>query len=310
MKTSSRFHSVLVFLGFVVIAAIFWLVLALNDSMQSSYTVRISIVNKPDSVTFISDVPKDFHASVRDRGTSLLRSAVISKPSITVNFRDYASDGHFRLSKADVNALLKVTFGASASILSSSLDSLNLIYTTNKGKRVPVAVSSDVTPAPGMVLAGEPSATPHYAMIYGPRSILDTLNRVFTESVVKRDVDENSSYDVGLIKIPGVRIDPSKVRVDVKVEPLVAKSAIVPIRVVGVPEGESMLLFPAQVTVDYFIPMSRFSAESSPEMRAEVEYADALLSLSGKVGVKLVVSDKRVLNPVLKTDSVEYTIVK
>lgn len=310
MRHSSRFHSVLVFLGFVIIAAVFWFVLALNDSVQSGYVVKVQIVNTPDTVTFISEPPKDIHVSVRDRGSVLLRTAVLGKPTVSLNFRDYASDGHFKVSKADLLAQLKGAFGGSATILSSSLDSLNLSYTTNKGKRVPVVVVSDCSPAAGMVLRGEPIASPHYVMVYGSRSVLDTLNRVFTERIVKREVSENKTYDVALTKIKGVRIDPSMVKIDVNVEPLVSKTEVIPIKIVGVPDGESMLLFPAQVTAEYFVPMSQFSSEKSAGMKAEVEYKDAVMSKSGKVHVTLVVSAKHVLNAHLTTDSVEYTIVR
>lgn len=310
MKSSSRFHSVLLYLVFVVIAAVFWFVLALNDSAQGSYAVRIQIVNKPDSVTFISDVPVELHASVRDRGSALIRSGVMKSPVISFNFRDYAENGRFRVNKADVNAQLKATFGATATILSSSLDSLNLVYTTNKGRRVPVLVVADCTPAPGMVLAGAPHSNPEYVMVYGSRSTLDTLTRVFTEPVVKRELDENKTYDVSLHKVKGVRIEPSKVKVSVNVEPLVSKSEVVPIKIVGVPEGESLLLFPDQVTAEFFVPMSRFGAEIGKSLRAEVDYLDAFRSQSGKVGVKLVVSDRHIINPRLTVDSVEYTIVR
>lgn len=310
MRRSSRFHSLLVFLGFVVIAAVFWLVLALNDSLQSSYIVKLQIVNAPDSVTFITDMPEEMHVSVRDRGSALLRSAVMKHPTVSFNFRDYASDGHFKIKKTDLQAQLKGAFGASATILSASLDSINLVYTTNKGRRVPVVPVADCTAAAGMVLKGKPVAVPNYVVVYGSRSVLDTLNRVFTERIVKRDLSENKSYDVSVTKIKGVRIEPAKVKINVDVEPLVNKTEVLPIKVIGVPEGESLLLFPAQVTVDYFVPMSRFSAEKGSGMKAEVSYKDAVESKTGKVNVRLVVANRHVINAHLTTDSVEYTIVR
>lgn len=310
MKTSSRFHSVLVFLIFVVIAAVFWLVLALNDNLQNSYTVRIQIVNKPDSVTFITDVPADLHASVRDRGTALLRTAVLKRPVITVNFKDYAADGKFQLSKADINAQLKAAFGATATILSSSLDSVSVQYTTNKGKRVPVIVVADCTPTTGEVLSGAPKAEPSYAVVYGPRTILDTLTRVFTEPVVKRDVSENKVYDVALHPIKGARIVPANVKVSVNVEALVSQSAVVAVKAVGVPEDETILLFPQQVGVDYYLPLSEVGVATSKSFRAEVEYNEAVASRSGKVKVHLSGGPGRVYNARLVTDSVEYTIVR
>ncbi len=309
MKSSSRFHSFLVFLGFVIVATIFWLVMALNDSVQNNFNVKVKVFNAPDSVTFITDVPEEFHVSVRDRGSNLFRLAVLSKPVMSLNFRDYASGGTFRVSKNDLLARLKSTFGGSATILSTSLDSINVTYTTNKGKKVPVKVLAEITPAPGKSLSGDLKAEPSTVMVYGSRSVLDTLNIIYTERIVKRDVTDNQTFHVNLKSIKGVRAVPGTVDVPVNVEALVSKTEVIPVKVIGVPEGESLLLFPAQVTVEYFIPMSSFSSGNLPGMSAEVLYKDALTSQSGKVHVSLVVSDKKVLNAHLRTDSVEYTIV-
>ena len=55
IRTSSRFHNFMMFLIFVAIAAVFWFILALNDSVTETFQVRLNIQNVPDSVTFITD---------------------------------------------------------------------------------------------------------------------------------------------------------------------------------------------------------------------------------------------------------------
>ncbi|MDE6018154.1 MAG: hypothetical protein K2G85_05005, partial [Muribaculaceae bacterium] len=74
LRESSRFRSFLTFLVFVAVAAMFWMILTLNDSVQDGCLVNVRITNKPDSVTFISDVPKTIHVEVRDKGSGLMRT--------------------------------------------------------------------------------------------------------------------------------------------------------------------------------------------------------------------------------------------
>ena len=79
LKKTSSFHDAVLFLIFVAISALFWFILALNDSAQDNFNVKIQITNVPDTVTFISDIPEKVHVSVRDKGTNLWRSGIDRK---------------------------------------------------------------------------------------------------------------------------------------------------------------------------------------------------------------------------------------
>ncbi|MDE6084030.1 MAG: hypothetical protein K2G11_06045 [Muribaculaceae bacterium] len=308
LKESPGFRNVLTFLIFVVIATIFWLVMALNDNVQKSVTFRLDIENVPDSVTFINIPPSEMHVVVRDKGTSLLRLTGFHHPTLHFNFNDFSHDGVFRLTGRDIQAAMKPSFGSSATILSNSLDSLRLHYTTGKGKMVPIVVVENVSTAPGHVAGKTPETNISRVTVYGDRQILDTLTRVFTRPIVKTNLSEPTTVEVALQTIPGVRIEPAKVKVKIPVEPLVAKTFYATVVAQDVPEGESLILFPSKVKVSCFVPMSRFGIQD-PDVKAFVTYND-LKEGSSHLQVHLMVASKGVVNPTLETDSVEYTLVK
>ena len=143
LRSSRGFRNVLLYLVFVAIAGSFWLIMSLNDNSQKTFAVQLRLYNVPDSITFIEDLPTRLHVTVRDRGTSLRR------PTLEINFREYADRGVFRYSAADLYSTLRHTFGASAQVTSVSIDSLHCTYTSLPGRRVPLRVLCDVTAAPG-----------------------------------------------------------------------------------------------------------------------------------------------------------------
>lgn len=295
---------------FVCIAALFWIVLTLNDSVQDGCVVNLKIVNKPDSVTFISDVPKTIHVEVKDKGSTLMRTMWMKTPSLNLNFRELADNGQFICSRSDMMSALKETFGISATILSSSIDSLRLIYTDRPGKSIPVIVSVHADAKAGYVVYGNPVSNPIRVTAYGPREILDTVNRVFTKSYVESDLSESKVYVSELKQIKGVRLIPSSVQVSVNVEPLVAKEEIVAVVAENVPAEENLLLFPSNVRVSYFVPMSEFSSEKKP-VRVVVDYNE----IAGHRGERLPLRIEplkgvNAVNPKLHMDSVEYTLVR
>ncbi len=310
LKKTSSFHDAVLFLIFVAISALFWFILALNDSAQDNFNVKIQITNVPDTVTFISDIPEKVHVSVRDKGTNLWRSGILRHPSVDIDFKEYSSNGVMRFTHSDLMSALKGTFGSTAQITSSSIDSLRLVYTTNKGKRVPVTVVGAIYPASGSILEGDIRTEPSSVYVYGDKSVVDTIHKVVTDHIEMKDVSETTSVEVELRKIKGARIMPSMVKVTVPIEPLVRKEAMITITAVNVPNGESLLLFPSNVPVDYYVAMSRLSDNDDDDIELQVDYNDIARSSSSRLHVETVRFPDRLRNVNLKSDSVEYTIVK
>ena len=308
IRTSSRFHNFMMFLIFVAIAAVFWFILALNDSVTETFQVRLNIQNVPDSVTFITDPPADLHVTLRDKGTNILRSGVVKHPTVNLNFRDYAHEGVFRLSAADMTAELKADLGVSQ-ITAASIDSLRLYYTTQPGKRVPVMGQSDVSASSGNIISGAPVSLTRFVNVYSYRDEVDTVHSVLTQRLVKKDLSQTSEFDVKLKPIQGVKIVPSQVKVRVPVEPLVHKETYVEVDVENLPAGASLLLFPNRVPVSFYVPMSRFNNENVP-MHVVVDYNDTHRTRGSRIPVRVRDHAPGLINVELKTDSVEYTLVR
>lgn len=309
MQASTGFKKTLTYLVFVAIAALFWFIMALNDSVQYNFEVKVNLYNVPDSVTFINLPPEKIHVMVRDQGANLWRNGVFGDATVNINFADFSGDGRFVVRRSELTAALKSVFGASASLLSTSVDSLSLMYTTLPGKRVPVEVSADLTPATGKIIMGNPVASPAGVVVYGTRNVLDTITRVYTEHFSRHNLEENTEVPVRLRGMANARFEPSTVKVAVEVDPLVRKQASVNVAVHHLPEGMDLLLFPSKVQVEYYVPMSKFDAASVDKTGVAVDYLD-LDKNPRKLPVRLTHHNSALLNMHLLTDSVEYTLVR
>ena len=140
--------------------------------------------------------------------------------------------------------------------------------------------------------------------------MVDTIHAVRTQLITLKDLTETTTVTVNLHKIKDARVVPSTVDVTVPVEPLVRKEAMITITPVNVPAGKSLLLFPSKVPVDYYVAMSRLGDDDDPSIELQVDYYGILESRNGKLRVRVVSYPDRLQNLSLKTDSVEYTIVK
>ena len=310
LKNTSGFKNAMLFLIFVCVSALFWFILALNDSAQDNFNVNLRIVNQPDSVTFISDVPEKIHVTVSDKGTSLWRNGYLKHPTVNIDFKEYSVDGTLSYSYNDLINSLRHTFGQDAVITSVSLDSLQLFYTTNPGKKVPILVNCQVIPASGSTLEGSVKASPGSVYVYGTKDVLDTIHYIPTEPVTLRGISETTEMEVKLKRIKSARAMPSKVVLTVPIEPLVKKQAMVTVEAVNVPEGEELLLFPSKVPVEYYVAMSRLNDDEDQNIRLVVDYDDIPFSHDGKLHVETLKFPERLKNLRLRTDSIEYAVIK
>lgn len=309
LRESAQFRNTLVFLEFVAISAVLWFTFALNDSFQDSFDVEVKIVNVPDSVTFITDTPTGIHVSVHDKGTDLLRNGIMKTPVLTINFSEFASGGVMRFSKSDLYSALRGVFGNNASIASTSVDSLSLRYTTEPGKRVPIAVQWEAETASGFIVAGNPSLSQTSVLIYSDAATIDTVRRVVTKPVILRDLSETTTVEAAIMPIPDSKTIPSVVKVTIPVEPLVKKESKMLVTPINVPSGESVLLFPSQVDAVYYVPMSKFN-EAPPQVVLTADYTFVTGRHTGRLPVKVGSHPAWCMNLKVVPDSVEYTIVR
>ena len=310
LRNTNGFKNAMLFLVFVCVSAVFWFILALNDSAQTHFNVNIRIVNQPDSVTFISDVPERLHVSVSDKGTNLWRNGYLKHPSVNIDFKEYSNDGVLRYSYNDLINSLRETFGGSALITSVSLDSLQLTYTTNPGKKVPILVNCQVYPASGSTLEGSVKASPGSVYVYGSKEVLDTIKYVSTEPLTLRDLSETTEMEVKIQRLKNARPMPSKVVLQIPIEPLVRKETMVTVDAENVEDGNELLLFPSKVPVEYYVAMSRLNDDEDSNIHLVVDYHDIPLSKSGKLKVRSLGYPERLKNLKVMTDSIEYAIVK
>ena len=309
-RKTGRMRDLRLFAVFVVIAGVFWFIMAMNDTVQTDIEVKVDITGVPDTVTFINEPPGVIHVTVRDRGTTLLRRKFMRAAQLHISFAEYASHGYLRVSPSALSTYVRSLFGSNASVNITSADSISVMYTSAPAKVVPVRINTDITAALGKVVNGNPRTETRNIKIYSSRDILDTISYVSTEPIVRRDLADPVTVRVRLRPIHGVKMVPSAIDVRIPVEPLENRKVYVPVTTLNVPKGENMVLFPSSVEVSYLVPMSLNDDVRTP-FSVVADYRD-LASPSDK-RIKLRLSTPlpaHVESATLEIDSVEFTIIR
>lgn len=305
--TSARGREVLTFMVFLLIAYLFWLMLTLNNEMQEDIDVPVELVNVPDSVTIISDIPSAVKVSVRDKGSVLIRQQMNQGKVMKLDWNNYvAGPTKMLVNRADLGARLREHFPTSTQIVTTLPDSIRLNYTSGPGRKVKVKVPLDIHPVFGSVI-GRVTVNTDSVMVYSVNPIPSSVTEVTTVPVVRTGLSDSTVIRADIEPMAGARFVPDHIELKVAVEPLIRRSQNVPVVVRDLPADRRMHTFPSTVELNYLIPMSEYSHPHF-DVKAYVDYEEAVAATEGKVAVQLSLLPDSYHNPEVRPDSVEFII--
>lgn len=301
-------RNALTFFVFLVISAIFWVLMALNDEIQKDYKLPLKFTGFPEDMTIIAGSHPTVNVTVKDKGSALMKYSWGRTPTLTVRYEDFTrpDKNHLVLTQAQLNASLRNLFGAGSLIQSVRPDSLSIYYTTEPGIPVRVRVDSEVRTSPETVPFGRVSLSTDTVMLYSIGGKARKVQELVTAPIVLNGLTDTARVEAVLQVPAGMRAVPSTVTVTIPVEPLVSKTRRVPVEGRNLPAGTHIVTFPSMADVTYLLPKSMYNQDSAP-MKAYVNFAGANAgSKSLPVEVSQMPQYYRVVS--VTPESVEYVL--
>ncbi|MBQ1611251.1 MAG: hypothetical protein II539_02230 [Muribaculaceae bacterium] len=305
-------RSVLLYLLFVVIAALFWCFITLNRTIQQDLTFSVEYVNVPNGVTMIDKLPKTINVTVKDKGSSFVKYYFSSDTKIKIRFDDFADNGlgMFKMTSVQLRNILKKSIGKDATIVSIYPESLNLKYTTLPGKKVPIRYDLDIEPDLKYVINGTTVTSLDSVFVYSDRHTLATIDEVYTYHVREAGLTDTLRRKVVLSPIAGARIIPNVVDVMVPIEQVIMKRKMVPVSVRNLPPGINVVVLPSTVEVSFLVPKSMFKDDGRDnDVTVVVDYNTIdPASKNNKAAISVGEAPAIYKNVEVGVDSVEYII--
>lgn len=308
-KLSSK--ETFLFLFFVVIAALFWILLSFNNNITRDITINV-VVNKPKSITLINDVPSTVTVTVKDRGLSFLKSFFQSTPTIELDLSKYINEKNSAMEIAPNQLINEVrrAINNEATIIKVIPESIVSKYTTLPGKKVPINWEDNIEniiPDKQFVINPDLIKTdPDSAIVYAlDQATLFKVNEVDISTVEVANLTSTFTKEVTIKGINNVKIVPDRVKLTVPVEPLIRKDFNASISLRNQPHGVKVLVFPPSIDVTFLVPQSHY--RDPVNLTVIVDYND-IDPQNNKVNIKLGEVSGNYTNVTLPIDSVNYLI--
>ncbi len=297
---------------FLCLSTCFWVLQTVYEETDGSFEMQFVIREMPSNAVFTTAIPTSLKVTVHDKSIALLRYYYKhSLKILEVDFGRYADEaGNFRISGAELKALLQPGLEGTTQITSVSPTLIDARFALTQGRRIPVRYDGEYS-AQLQSRCSPVRLTPDSVTVYAPEAILDTLESLHT--VRRNYLDLSSSISETLpLQVPiGVKADPDKIHMEIDVEEYVEKTfRHVDILPVDVPDSLRLRIFPSSVQVSCNVNVSQYKQLKKENFVLTVSYNDLTRDhrIQNRLPVIISSSPQTATHITLRPDSVEYII--
>lgn len=267
-------RDVLTFLLFLLVATALWYGHAMQSVRNTRVPVRIQYTGMPGAIGLRSPgLPDTVMVEVRDAGARL--NAYYQEPlRLTIDLRSYihGEKGTIRVPSDALRRSISDILQGTSRLIETTPDEIACDYFTEQEKTVALLFEGEANPASEYQMVNSPVLARKRMKIYGEDKALNAIDTVYTEPVVLSDLMDTTDVRLALHKPNDVRLEFDSVDMRVVTERFTEKKIIVPIRVVGLPEGSHIRLFPKEVEVNARVGISHFQQVKPTDIKATCTY--------------------------------------
>ena len=297
------------FLFFLLLSFTFWTSTKLSNTYIVEESFSIIWINIPNGIIPSSE-NQQINVSISASGIEILIYRLINK-SINISL----SQADFSGEKGLIDLRGQDFFIKKQFFENTKLNILNPLFLEFKFSRLEEKVFTvvpqiEINLRAGYLIDSSLKVTPDSILVRGPKSILDTLNSIQSESIIADDLYENFRKKVSLRSIPEIQLSESKVTVEVAVSRYTEKEFLLNVEVINLPLGTRVKLFPPKAKVRVTLPLSVLRTIKTSDFNLVVDYNNIFKDVEKKLDLIMIRRPSSVKKVILEPKKVNYLIRK
>lgn len=301
-------RNTLIFGLFLAISAFLWLLNALNKEYSHVIQYPVKFTNIPDDIGLGDDMPAKIGVEIQGHGYDILSYQIDhAKAPVIINLTKTSiskiNDEHYYLLDEELIPFAKKRIKGNVKVSDVQPDTLHLYVTKTVRKKLPVKSRIEFTIAGQHMISSGPVFSPDSVELKGPKHIVSKLKHVGTESLNYGKLSNNINRYVPLAPPDKTKSEPSRVKLDIKIEKYTETSFKIPVEVINIPRNIELELIPDDIEISCQVPVSRYEQLSSSSFRLRADYQKAK---NNKLYPELVLSPDYVRHIRLHRDNIDF----
>ena len=261
---------------FVIIAALFWLLIKLSSNYTVTEPLTINIKDTPADLV-LTNGTQEINVTLSTNGFELLhyyfkpssrRKVDISLEEVPLH-KDSESTYSFGSSYAKEKIANFLTLEPNEVSFEDNRITLNMEQLDSI--RVRVIPNVDITYEKQYNRLDKIQLTPDSVTIYGPKNKISVIDNVFTQSLVLRNVNQNINIDLPLKLDKTLNANHKNINVKISVEKYTEAVANVPITNNS---KNNLRLFPDKVKIKYIVSLTDYNIIKENSFKVNIDTAN------------------------------------
>ena len=299
IKIKSKVNKkLLTYIVFIFIAVVIWYLNALSKDYTDSLKFKVKYAELPDDQVLAQAPPRHIFLTINAQGFTLLKyrfgflfsPLTIEASYSTMRKKNASMQGEYFLVTQSIFNRIASQLGSNVHLSNISPDTLFFHFSETAQKEIPVKPLVQLQLEKGFLPKGEIQVTPPSITVTGPKSIIDTMQYVFTQTKLFKKLKDNLRSSIELKPVERLRFSVNEVEIAQAVERHTEATITATIDPINVPEGLAMKVFPSTVTINCLVPIADYDKLQPYLFRAVVDYISVKDAVDDQTKVKVEIS--------------------
>jgi len=308
---------IFVFLFFVFVSSVFWFLKQMEAEYEATISIPVRYSNIPKDKILVGELTNTFNLRIKARGYKIIEykignkflPVIIDVNSLNLRIISKGKTRRFFALTHFLNEKINQQIGSELRVLEIKPDTLFFDFSRIAYKKVPVVSNLNILPEKQYMLKGAPQINPDSVVVSGDKSIIDTIQYVYTEEIQLENIDNNIDKSLDLIAIQDVQFSEDEVDVSIIVEKFTEGAQKVPVKTLNVPDSLILRVFPNEVDIVYFVGLNDYDKVFPQLFALVVDYNDINPEINN-INIKLLRYPEYLQSIRYNPNSVEYIIEK
>jgi len=264
----------------LVFSAILWISITLSDEFYSTINLPVRVIDAPAGYTVATDLPKNISVKIKGIGWRLTGISLGSESYFNVSARN---DSGMVLSNLYANIINNPWLSSDLSVIDISPDTVSFVIEKITSRKLPVIPDLKLDFKTGYGLSTKFTLTPDSVNVSGPKSLINSLESLKTQSVKLSQLDSQTKVKASFENSKLVT-DVPFVEIFLDVQRIVDKTVDnIRVEVIDVPADRDVVLIPNSISCLVKGGINILGRLTENDFRAYVHYRDVLLDSLGAV---------------------------
>jgi len=294
-------------MGCIGIALIVWLFMKMSQSHETEVLLEVSYT-LPDDKIFATSPPATITPRISGTGWALFgRYVRTQRPEIPITLENTPNQ---TISASRLETAIQSRLPSPLTAALRGYQSIAVRLDDKAGKPIPVILQENIELASEYQFIVPPRPVPDSITIYGPKSVIETVDVWRTEMIELEEIKENKTPTVALLPHSNTEVsfDPAKVICKIDVEQFTEKSLEVPIQIINAPDTLLLTIHPSKTKITCRVGLSNYDKVDATQFKAVADFTKVDVNNSNYAPVKLTQVPDFVNNTNAQPQNVEFII--